>query len=100
MNLPPILQSESRTRLLQGAIFGAIATVVVGFGFGGWTLGSKAQTMADQSASKAVVMALAPIDSWKQDLFVVNGGWATFPGGSEPNRNVAEACAKLLGELK
>jgi hypothetical protein len=121
MNLPPILQSESRTRLLQGAACGALATAIIGFGFGGWMLGSKAHTMAEQNASKAVVAALAPIcvdkfqrtaeakatlaqlkatDSWKQDTFVVNGGWATFPGGNEPNRNVAEACAKMLGELK
>lgn len=30
-------------------------------------------------------------DSWKRDSFVEKGGWATFPGAAEPNRDVAEA---------
>jgi hypothetical protein len=121
MNLPPILQGESRVRLTQGAVFGALATAIVGFSWAGWTLGSTAEQMAERSASKAVVAALAPIcvdkfqrtaeatatlaqlkatDTWQQDAFVVKGGWATFPGDKEPNREVAEACAKMLGELK
>lgn len=121
MNLPPILQGESLTRLLQGAAAGCLITLVVGFGWGGWQLHSKAQKMAQDSATSAVVAVLAPIcadrfqhatgatatlaklkatDSWKQDTFLVDGGWATFPGSSEPNRNVAEACAKMLSELK
>ena len=121
MNLPPILQGESLTRLLQGAAAGCAITLVVGFGWGGWQLHSKAQKMAQDSASSAVVAVLAPIcadkfqraadskatlvalkatDSWKQDTFVEKGGWATFPGNAEPNRNVAEACAKMLSELK
>jgi hypothetical protein len=121
MQLPKILQVESLTRLLQGAFAGFLATVVIGFSWGGWTLGSTAMKMANQSASSAVVTALAPIcvdkfqhateakatlvelkaiDSWKQDTFVEKGGWATFPGTESPNRNVAEACAKMLNDLK
>ena len=90
--------------------------MVLGFGWGGWTLGSKAQKMANDQTGRAVVAALAPIcvanfqrgadataqlaalkatDSWKQDAFVKDGGWATFPG-SEANRSVAESCANLL----
>jgi hypothetical protein len=120
MNLPPILQGESLTRLMQGAVAGAVVTMVLGFGWGGWQLQSKAQKQADTASTSAVVAALAPIcvekfqrsadsqatlvklkatDSWKQDTFVANGGWATFPG-NEPNRNVAEACAKILSDLK
>jgi hypothetical protein len=120
MNLPPILQGESLTRLAQGAVAGCVVTLILGFGWGGWMLGSKAQKMAEQSSSSAVVKALAPIcvdnfqhaadskatlvalkatDSWKQDSFVTKGGWATFPG-NEPNSNVAEACAKLLSDQK
>ena len=120
MNLPPILQGDSLVRLVQGAVAGAVITMVLGFGWSGWMLQSKAQKMADQSATSAVFAVLAPIcvdkfqratnskaslvalkatDSWKQDTFVVDGGWATFPG-NEPNRSVAEACAKLLSDLK
>ena len=84
-------------------------------------VGSTAKKMADQSTSSAIVAALAPIcvekfqhateakatlaqlkliDSWKQDSFIEKGGWATFPGTASPNNNVAEACAKMLNELK
>ena len=121
MQLPKILQGEARTRLLQGAAVGAIATIIIGFSWGDWTLGKTADRMADQRAKSAVVAALAPIcvdkfqhateakatlaklktiDSWQQDRFVVEGGWATFPGSSEPSRDVAEACAKMLGAMK
>ena len=120
MKLPPMLQGDLLTRLLQGAAAGCAITLVLGFGWGGWQLHSKALKMAQDSANSAVVAVLAPIcadkfqhaagapatlvalkatDSWKQDTFVEKGGWATFPG-SEPNRNVAEACAKMLSELK
>ena len=44
MKLPPILQGESLTRLLQGIAIGAVATIAVGFYWGGWTLGSTADT--------------------------------------------------------
>jgi hypothetical protein len=120
MNLPPILQGESLTRLLQGTAAGAVIAMIIGFGWGGWTLQSKAQKLADERVSEAVITALTPIcvdkfqrttnatatlaalkavETWKQDTFVVDGGWATFPGG-EPNRNVAEACAKALNAMK
>ena len=61
MQLPKILQGELLTRLLQGAFAGFLATVVIGFGWGGWTLGGTAMKMATQSANSAVVTALAPI---------------------------------------
>jgi hypothetical protein len=120
MNLPPVLQGESLTRLMQGAAAGAVIAMIVGFGWGGWTLQSKSQKLADLAASNAVVAVLTPIcvekfqraknatatlaalkavDSWKQDTFVVDGGWASFPDG-QPNRNVAEACAKVLNATK
>ena len=121
MQLPDILQPESRVRLGQGAIAGALVTVLVGFGWGGWTLGSKAEKMAADSANDATVAALAPIcvdkfrhdadsqaklvalkatDSWQQDTFVAKGGWATFPGNKEPADGVAEACANILTAQK
>ncbi len=61
MKLPPILQGESLTRLLQGAVGGAVITMIAGFSWGGWQLGSTAEKTADQRASNAVVAALAPI---------------------------------------
>ena len=49
------------TRLLQGAASGAIATIFVGFYWGGWSLGSTADKMAKERSDLAVVAALAPI---------------------------------------
>ena len=121
MELPSILQGESLTRLLQGAIAGFLATVVIGFNWGGWMLESTAKQMAEKSANSAVVTALAPIcadkfrqaaestlnmaelkkvSSWMQDSYIEKGGWATFPGGASPERGVAQACANLLTALK
>jgi len=49
-------QGESLKRLLQGAAVGGVATLVIGFGWGGWMLGSTAKTLADSTANSAVVL--------------------------------------------
>ena len=120
MNLPPMLQGEQLTRLLQGAVVGAVVTIAIGFGWGGWQLHSKSEKLAQQRADEAMVAALAPIcvakfesasdakvtmaalkatNDWSRDVFIEKGGWATFPG-STPSRMVADACAKMLSERK
>ena len=120
MQLSSILQGESRTRLLQGAFAGFLATVVIGFGWGGWTLASTAEETAAKSAAAAVVAVLAPmcadkfrqaadastnmaelkkVSAWMQDSYIEKGGWATFPGTTSPERGVAQACASLLTTL-
>ena len=120
MQVPSILQGESLTRLLQGAAAGAVATIVIGFYWGGWTLGSTAEKQVKNAEQASIVRVLAPIcadkfqrsadastnmqalkkaDSWKRDEFIQKAGWATFPG-SEPDRKVAEACANLLSQVK
>lgn len=120
MQLPPMLQGDSLTRLLQGAAAGAVATMVVGFYWGGWTLASTAEQKVHLAEQASVVRVLAPIcadrfqrsadaavnlealkktDSWMRDEMIEKAGWTTFPG-SEPDRRVAEACANLLSQAK
>jgi hypothetical protein len=120
MQLPSMLQGDSLTRLVQGAVAGVAATVLVGFQWGGWTLGSTAQKMARDAEQAGIVRVLAPIcvdkfqratdananlealkkaDSWKRDEIIEKAGWTKFPG-SEPDRKVAEACATLLSQPK
>ena len=110
MQVPSILQGESLTRLLQGAAGGAVATIVIGFYWSGWTLGSTAEKQVKDAEQASIVRVLAPIcadklqalnraDSWKRDEIIQKAGWATFPG-SEPDRKVAEACANLLSQAK
>ena len=65
MQVPSILQGESLKRLLQGAVAGAIATIFVGFNWGGWSLGSTADKMAKERSELAVVAALARA-SWRR----------------------------------
>ena len=103
---------------LWGAVGGAAVLALVGFMFGGWVTGGKAKELAQERADKAVVAALAPICvdkfrqatnaaenlvklkaiaySWEKGTYVSQGGWATFPGSSEPNSAVAQACAEML----
>lgn len=116
-----MLQGESLKRLLQGAFIGFVATCVIGFNWGGWTLGSTAKQMAFNSATSAVVAVLAPmcvekfqhandantklvefkgIGSWQQANFVEKGGWAMTTGTRSTDTAVAEGCAQLLNALK
>ena len=53
MQVPSILQGESLKRLLQGAAVGAVATIVVGFNWGGWSLGSTADKMAKEQSESS-----------------------------------------------
>ena len=116
MQVPSILQGESLKRLLQGAAAGAVATIVVGFNWGGWSLGSTADKMAKERSELAVVAALAPVcadkfralpdaeakqvvlskvDSWKRrDEFPKE--LVTLAGESYPNSALVDACYTLL----
>jgi hypothetical protein len=122
MNTPQFLQGESLTRLLQGIALGAVATMIVGFNWGGWMMGSTAAKMADISAKSAVVAAIAPIcvqqfqmsadaatnmaemkkttTPYQQAAFIEKGGWAMMPGSTTVSSGVSEACAKLLNDVK
>jgi hypothetical protein len=61
MQIPSILQRESRTRLLQGIAIGIVATVVVGFSWGGWVTGSTAKSMASAAETRGQMSALVPL---------------------------------------
>lgn len=104
------------TRLLQGAAVGAVATMFVGFYWGGWSLGSTADKMAKERSDLAVIAALAPVcadkfrglpdadakkaalskvDSWKRrDEFPKE--FVTLPGESYPSSGLVDACSTLL----
>jgi len=107
---------------LWGMAGGAIAAAIVGFSWGGWVTGGKAEAEATQRANAAVVVALAPVcverfqraadvtanlaalkkvDSWSQGDFVEKGGWAMAPGSkaSDQQSAVAKACAALLAPV-
>ena len=117
MQVPSILQGESLKCLLQGAAAGALATMIVGFYWGGWSLARTADKMAKERSELAVVAALAPVcadrfralpdakakqvalskvDSWKRrDEFPKE--FVTLPGESYPSSALVDACYTLLG---
>jgi len=119
--MPVILRGDSFKRLLQGAAAGAVATLIVGFYWGGWVTGGTAKDMVQRSTTSAVVTALSPmcvdkfqhsadaatnmvelkkVSSYQQSSFIEKGGWATLPGNDSANSAVARACAEMLTSLK
>jgi hypothetical protein len=103
---------------LYGAGCGAVALAVVGFSWGGWVTEGKARQIAVDQARTDVVAALSLIcvdqstrdpqsiervaaikaaSSWSRGDLVMKNGWATMPGTTEGNRQVAVACADKVG---
>jgi alpha/beta superfamily hydrolase len=122
MQVPSILQGESRNRLLQGIAIGAIASMVIGFSWGGWITSGAANKLATEQTETAVVAALTPIcvekflqnsgakanlavlqkiaSNWEQGDYLEKGGWATQPGATSPDYHLARACAEKLVQIK
>ena len=116
MQVPSILQGEALKRLLQGAAAGAVATMFVGFYWGGWSVSSTADKMAKERSELAVVAALAPVcadkfralpdvaaktvalskvESWKREEEFPKE-FVTLPGETSPSSALVRACYALL----
>lgn len=108
----------SKTILVWACIAAVIATIVVGFSWGGWVTGGTSQTMAKaagdtargelasaicverfntapDAAAKLAEFKAIP-DSYKKRQFVEAGGWATMPGQTTPDTRGAEGCVTAL----
>lgn len=104
---------------VNGAIVGAIATMIIGFSWGGWTTGGTAKSMAETAAldastkivaslcvnkfaaapdAKANLAALKEASTWKRGDFIKEGGWAAIAGVSEV-KGAASACASDLAAM-
>ena len=104
-----------------GDVIGAVAIIIIGFAWWGWTLSSTAEEMAKERANTAVVALLTPLcvasfmkqpdamakltefqqtAAWRQTEFVEKGGWATTSGSTTPDSAVARACAEKLVKTK
>ena len=116
--LSPFVDGDSPKRLFQGLAVGVIGTLIIGLGWGGWDLGGTVDQKVETASRTSMGTALAPIcadkferaakadndlvvklnavSSWQRDDYLMIAGWATFPGGAEPDRGVASACAELL----
>ena len=122
---PSIRERWSRSRPTKRLLFWAcvatmVATIVLGFGWGGWTTGGKARYAADGMVSDALAKRLAPIcvvqfkadpngtqklkelneiSSYEKGDYVKKQGWATIAGEEGPNSRVADECVKLLAQI-
>jgi hypothetical protein len=96
-----------------------VATMIVGFNWGGWVTGGTAGAMAGKAAAAAradvaaticvdrfvnapgaaaTLASLKSSDSWKRDVFITDGGWVTISGIEKPVDGAAGLCAQRLLE--
>ena len=97
-----------------------VATIAVGFAWGGWVTGGTATRMASDAADGAQarlvsascvirfnqgpdavtqLAALKKANSYERGDMIKKGGWVTMPGGTDPVVGAADICArKLLSE--
>ena len=94
-----------------------VATIVVGFAWGGWVTGGTATRMASDAAdgararlasascvtrfnqasdAVAQLAALKKADSFERGDMIKKGGWVTMPGSADPVAGAADICAQLL----
>ena len=97
-----------------------VATLVVGFTWGGWVTGGSAQQQAEVAAEQAVAKLAADIcfkrylaapdarmnltalneeTSYRRDGMLEDGGWVTFADRQDPIDGAAELCAERLAEV-
>jgi hypothetical protein len=105
------LETEKKTKVgVLGLICGAVITMIIGFGWGGWTTAGTTQKRTDDAilASQAAICVaqfmkepnheeklkeLGAIDAWKRYEFIEKGGWDKMPGQEKAGVSVARACA-------
>ena len=98
----------------------AVATIVVGFTWGGWTTGGTARSAAREAAlgarnelaaavcvdrfeaaadGPAQLVALKALGGWDRGSFVEKGGWAAMPDKVASGDGTARLCADKLAAL-
>lgn len=102
-------------------VVSVIATIVVGFVWGGWVTDGTAAQMAQRAVGKAradlaaaicverfehspsaavELASLKKTHSWDRGTFIKKGGWVTLPGMHTPVSGAASLCAHDLVTAK
>jgi hypothetical protein len=100
-----------------GAVGGALATLILGFYWGGWETATSASRMANEQSEKKVIAALAPFcvdrflksadathsaellkltTNYERGSFLEKAGYTNLPGSTVTNWGVGRACGDLL----
>ena len=102
---------------LWSCVCASVATMIVGFAWGGWVTGGTATRMATDAAQNAraqiaaascvyrfnqgpevaaQLAELKKVQSYEVNSLIVKGGWATMPGNPEPVVGAADICGHTL----
>ena len=111
----------SKTVLIWSCAGCVVATMIIGFSWGGWVTGGTAGKMAAEAVAgaraelaasvcvdrfskgadaTAQLASLKGTDSWKRDDFMEKGGWVTLAGATTPISGAASLCARHLIDAK
>jgi hypothetical protein len=98
----------------------AVATIVIGFTWGGWVFGTTFEAKSAQRVNEALVRGyalvcidrfkqqanveqkwteLAKVQAYRRDTYIQETGFATPPGSTSPNPAIADACADALSKV-
>ncbi|HUA50749.1 MAG TPA: hypothetical protein VMB81_01220 [Candidatus Sulfotelmatobacter sp.] len=113
--------TASKTTLFWSCAGCAVATMIVGFTWGGWVTGGTAEKMASTAADAArtdlaatmcvsrfmggpdvtaQLTALKASNEWSRDDVLDKAGWTTPPGIDKPIQGAGGLCATRLLEAK
>jgi hypothetical protein len=113
------MKAETAAKIKYGAwgvVCGAVAAMIIGFGWGGWTTAGTTNEMTGKAvlaSQSAICVAqftkqpghalklkeFADVSSWTRSEFVEKGGWDKMPGQESASSGVARACADGLALL-
>ena len=112
MNMPDWLKPA-----IYAAATGAAILGLVGFTWGGWVTGQTAHDRAMAMSHDDVVAAMVPVcldiadrdpdrmevlatlsaaATYQRRNALMEAGWATMPGATEPDRDIAQACLAMI----
>ena len=96
MKVPAILQGEARSRFLQGIAVGAVATMTIGFVWGGWVTGESARIISATAEDSGRMSVLVPL--CVAQFTAADGAIARFKAGSVYSReNLVSEVVKNIG---
>ncbi len=102
---------------IYGALIGAAVIGIGGFAWGGWVTGATARDRAMALSRQDVVAAMVPVcldmarvdpdrvmkiaairdaQTYQRRNALMEAGWATVPGRTAPDRDIARACLDML----
>jgi hypothetical protein len=111
----------TKTAWFWSCVACVVATMIVGFYWGGWVTGGSASAMAKKAAddaraqltaavcvyrfesakdASAQLASLKKAAAWDRDDFIKKGGWVTLPGMKDPVSGAADLCAQQLAKAE